>query len=56
MFTYHEHVPVGFADGYIEDTRIPRVVCCEIKMANTGLGFRLEEEKVCDMIIILNYT
>ena len=41
--TYHEHVPVRFTDGYVEDTGIPWIVCREIKMANMGLGFRLED-------------
>ena len=45
--TYHEHVPVRFTDGYIKDTGIPRVVCRKSKMAYTGLGFRLEEGRVC---------
>ena len=45
--TYHEHVPVRFTDGYIKDTGVPRIVCREIKMANMGLGFRLEEGRVC---------
>jgi len=42
MQAYHEHVPIDFTDGYIEDTGVPWVVCCDIKVANTGLRFRLE--------------
>ena len=45
--TYHEHVPVRFTDGYIEDTGIHWVVCRESKMANRGLGFRLKEGRMC---------
>ena len=45
--THHEHVSVRFTDGYIKDAGILRVVCREIKMANTRLGFRLEFVCIC---------
>ena len=42
MQAYHEHVPINVTDGYIEDTGVAWVVCRDIKVANTGLRFRLQ--------------